>query len=65
MNPGEAQYKNWGPREPNAIDLVYQPFVAIMTRYRVIPYRWYSENRALNMPGGMSYICEADWRPEP
>lgn len=65
MNPQEEQYKNWGPDQPNAIGvLVYRPFVAIMVRHRLVPYRWYSENGRMQMPGGMSYVCEADWKPD-
>ena len=63
MNP-KAGYYQWGPFQPDdgLKPLFSQYNVAIMTRGRVEPYQWYSENGGLRTPNGMSYICEADWK---
>lgn len=63
MDPNAEQYKNWGPGQPNAYAMnIYKPYAAIGVRYRPNPYKWYSENEFARTPGGMSYVCEADWK---
>ncbi|KAL4229443.1 carbohydrate binding [Mactra antiquata] len=63
MNPEESQYANWGPGQPDAIvGFEYRPYVAIMVRYRVQPWAWYSETRLNNLR--MSYVCEAYWKED-